>query len=62
MIRETTNNTKNTKNNICAMLEAAPARPPNPRTAAMIAMTKNAIAQLSINLLSFYTGTAPLVV
>jgi hypothetical protein len=48
MIRETTNRTKNTKNNICAMLEAVPARPPNPRIAAMIAITKNAIAQLSI--------------
>jgi hypothetical protein len=37
--------TKNMKNSICAMLDAAAAMPPNPKPAAMIEMIRNTSAQ-----------------
>ena len=46
-----TNSTKNTKKSILAIPTAAPAIPPKPRIAAMIAITRNVIAQPSIMLL-----------
>src|SRR3569833_3367029 len=52
-IRNTTNSTKNKKNKIFAMPTAAPAIPVKPSRPAMIAMTKNVIAQPSIWLTSF---------
>jgi hypothetical protein len=48
MIRNITNNTKNKKNNIFAIPTAATAIPPKPKAAAMIAITKNIIAQLNM--------------
>jgi hypothetical protein len=50
--RETTNRTRNTKKRILAIPAAVPAMPPNPSTAAMSAITRNVIAQLSIDILS----------
>jgi hypothetical protein len=44
---------KNTMNSICAIPDAAPAMPPKPSTAAMIAMIKNDIDQLNIMNLLF---------
>jgi hypothetical protein len=41
VMRPTRNNTRNTKNRILAIPAAAPAIPPNPKTAASIAMIKN---------------------
>ena len=43
--RDTINSTRNTKNKIFAIDTAVPAMPPNPNIAAIIAMTKNVIAQ-----------------
>jgi hypothetical protein len=45
---ETTNNTRKTKNKSFAIPAAATAMPVNPKTAAMIATTKNVRAQLSM--------------
>ena len=58
---DTTANTRNTRNRICAILDALPAMPPKPSTAAMMAIMKNVIAQLSI-VLSFVVSApyAPL--
>lgn len=56
---DTTASTRNTRNRICAMLDAPPAIPPKPSTAAMMAITKKVIAQLSIVLSS--VASAPLV-
>jgi hypothetical protein len=47
-IKEAIAKTKNTRNNILAIPTAEPAIPPNPSTAAIIATTKNVIAQFSI--------------
>jgi len=47
-IKETTAKIKNTKNKILAIPTAEPAIPPNPSTAAIIAITKNEIAQFNI--------------
>jgi hypothetical protein len=46
--KETIAKTKNTKNKILAMSMAEPAIPPNPSTAAIIAMIKNVTAQFNI--------------
>jgi hypothetical protein len=42
------NNTRNTKNNTCAIELAVPAIPPKPSTAAIKAITKKVIAQLNM--------------
>ena len=47
-IKETTAKTRNTKNRIFAMSMAEPAIFVNPNTAAIIAITKNEIAQFNI--------------
>src|SRR5262245_21352435 len=47
-IRLTRNRARNTTNRICAMLEAVAATPPNPKIAAIIAITRNVSAQFSI--------------
>ena len=47
-----TNNTRKTKKRICAIDADAPAMPLNPKTAAMIAMTKNVSAKPSMLYLS----------
>ena len=44
-IAETIRRTRNTKNRICAIPEAAPAMPPNPRTPATTARTRKSSAQ-----------------
>lgn len=48
---EITSSAKKTKNSICAIPEAAPAMPPNPKTAAIIAIIKNVIAQPNMAIL-----------
>src|SRR5690606_17477343 len=48
MMKDTMNRTRNTTNRILAMPVAVPAMPPKPRTAAMMAMIRNVIAQLSM--------------
>src|SRR4029078_6051807 len=45
LISDTTNRTRNTTNRILAIPAAVPAIPPNPSTAAMIAITRNVSAQ-----------------
>jgi len=45
IITEITRRTRKTKKRILAMPVAAPAIPPKPRTAAIIAMTRNVIVQ-----------------
>ena len=47
-IKAMINRTIKIKNRICAIPDAAPAIPPNPKMAAMIAITKSSKAQLSI--------------
>lgn len=48
LIREITKNARNKKKQILANPAAAPATPPKPSTAAMIAINKNVIVQLNI--------------
>jgi len=45
---DSTKSTKNTKNRILAIPADAPAIPPNPKTAAMIAIITNVIVQRNI--------------
>src|SRR5215212_9474856 len=54
--RDTTNNTRNTAKRIFAKPAAIPARPANPNTAAINAITRNVIDQLNIPLPSFFTA------
>ena len=48
LMRENIKSTINTKNSILAIPEAAPAIPPNPNTAAIIAIMINVIVQRNI--------------
>src|SRR5690349_25154944 len=61
---EMTKRTRNTKNKTLAIPAAVPAIPPKPRTAAIMAITKNVMAQLNIRFLSVDAEPAslPLVV
>ena len=54
MIKDIIQITKNTKNRIFAIPAADPAIPPNPNTAAIIAMTKNTSDQCNIISVSLY--------
>tara|TARA_Y100000782_G_scaffold67816_1_gene73780 strand:+ start:231 stop:407 length:177 start_codon:yes stop_codon:yes gene_type:complete len=53
MMKETMNSTKKTRNRIFAIPVAVPAMPPKPRTAAMMAIIRKVIAQLSMVFLLF---------